>query len=122
MKTSAVSAHIKALQDESPVSKQLKLLKQTNVSGSGSGTTLSKKPKLLEEFSGARKTSDTKLRNLSLDFWGKRIAMIYAVHAPQKLDNIPVLLERYNGKEQKLYEDICAKYNVDPNELELWYE
>merc|ERR1711964_238803 len=101
--------------------KQLKLLKQKKNLGTGleEHRTVSKNPKLLKT---ARKTADTKLRNPSQDFWGKRIAAIYAVHAPQKLDNIPVLLERYNGKEPKLYEDICAKYNVDPNELELWYE
>merc|ERR1719373_634505 len=41
-----------------------------------------------------------------------RLTEIYKVHNPDKVEEIPKLLEKYAGKEHTLYIKVCRKYNV----------
>eukprot|EP00746_Dinoflagellata_sp_MGD_P135250 gnl/MRDRNA2_/MRDRNA2_69216_c0_seq1.p1 gnl/MRDRNA2_/MRDRNA2_69216_c0~~gnl/MRDRNA2_/MRDRNA2_69216_c0_seq1.p1 ORF type:complete len:897 (-),score=209.82 gnl/MRDRNA2_/MRDRNA2_69216_c0_seq1:1818-4382(-) len=42
----------------------------------------------------------------------QRITQIYQQCNPTKLNQIPILLQKYAGKEHQLYQEICNKYNV----------
>ena len=41
-----------------------------------------------------------------------RIAAIYSVHNPDKVQKVDSLLEKYKGQEEYLYQSVCTKYNV----------
>lgn len=44
----------------------------------------------------------------------QHIRLIYEIYNPEKVADVPRLLEKYAGKELQLYRDICIKHGVDP--------
>jgi len=47
---------------------------------------------------------------------GKRLAAFYAQYAPDKLDGIDAMLEKYAGKEDKLFAALVKKYGKEPKD------
>eukprot|EP00929_Paragymnodinium_shiwhaense_P094917 TRINITY_DN5577_c0_g1_i6.p1 TRINITY_DN5577_c0_g1~~TRINITY_DN5577_c0_g1_i6.p1 ORF type:complete len:633 (-),score=116.02 TRINITY_DN5577_c0_g1_i6:2-1900(-) len=47
------------------------------------------------------------------------ILQLYQVCNPDKLKDVSKLLEKYQGREQELYHNICEKYEVDADEFAL---
>mmetsp|Transcript_155058 Transcript_155058/g.497090 ORF Transcript_155058/g.497090 Transcript_155058/m.497090 type:complete len:857 (+) Transcript_155058:45-2615(+) len=54
----------------------------------------------------------------SAEFWRVQVEAIYRRRNPYKLDNVPALLEKYEGQEATLYVKVCQKYYLDPAK---WY-
>eukprot|EP00930_Biecheleria_cincta_P086064 TRINITY_DN7542_c0_g1_i1.p1 TRINITY_DN7542_c0_g1~~TRINITY_DN7542_c0_g1_i1.p1 ORF type:complete len:790 (+),score=164.51 TRINITY_DN7542_c0_g1_i1:66-2435(+) len=48
------------------------------------------------------------------DWYGMQIRIIYQKHNPSKLADVPMLLNKYVGCEEEMYERICEKYGVQP--------
>lgn len=48
------------------------------------------------------------------DWYGMQIRVIYQKHNPSKLADVPMLMEKYVGCEEEMYERICEKYGVQP--------
>ena len=46
----------------------------------------------------------------------ERLRDIYATHAPEKAKTVDTLLRRSAGKEHALYERVCEKYGLDPED------
>lgn len=44
----------------------------------------------------------------------KMLEDLYRTHAPDKLDNLPSVLSKYDGQEEDLYFKVCQKYKVAP--------
>eukprot|EP00411_Alexandrium_monilatum_P060439 CAMPEP_0175517464 /NCGR_PEP_ID=MMETSP0096-20121207/14974_1 /TAXON_ID=311494 /ORGANISM="Alexandrium monilatum, Strain CCMP3105" /LENGTH=152 /DNA_ID=CAMNT_0016819785 /DNA_START=15 /DNA_END=469 /DNA_ORIENTATION=+ len=53
----------------------------------------------------------------AVEFYGARICAVYERHNPQKLAEVPALLEKYAGCEAEMYDRICEKYGVEPEAL-----
>lgn len=49
------------------------------------------------------------------EYYGARIYRIYEQHNPQKLVDVPSLMEKYAGSEPEMYTRICDKYGVKPD-------
>jgi density-regulated protein DRP1 len=45
-----------------------------------------------------------------------RICAFYSKYMPEKLDGIPALLEKYEGKEDKLFTALVKKYGAEPED------
>ncbi|CAE7250816.1 unnamed protein product [Symbiodinium sp. CCMP2592] len=53
--------------------------------------------------------------NLSAEQWyGLQIRAVYQQHNPEKLADVPHLMEKYSGSEEEMYAKICEKYGVTP--------
>ncbi|CAE7486560.1 unnamed protein product, partial [Symbiodinium necroappetens] len=53
--------------------------------------------------------------NLSAEQWyGLQIRAVYQQHNPEKLADVPHLMEKYSGSEEEMYDRICEKYGVTP--------
>merc|ERR1712139_191466 len=50
---------------------------------------------------------------LSGEQYSELLEKIYQEKNPEKLTDLPKLLERYEGREKVLYEMVCKKYSVD---------
>ena len=46
----------------------------------------------------------------------ERLTAFYEKYVPEKLDSIPSLIEKYSGKEEKLFEALTKKYGPEPND------
>jgi len=46
----------------------------------------------------------------------ERLTEFYKKYVPEKIDAIPGLLEKYAGKEEKLFEALTKKYGTEPND------
>lgn len=44
----------------------------------------------------------------------ERLTAFYTKYVPEKLDNVPALLEKYQGKEDKLFTALIKKYGEEP--------
>jgi len=44
----------------------------------------------------------------------QRLTAFYNMYVPEKIDSIPSLLEKYKGKEEKLFEALVKKYGKEP--------
>lgn len=53
--------------------------------------------------------------NYNRDF-RKIIQTIYEVHNPSKIEEIPMMLLKYKGREMALIEAICEKYSIEPDQ------
>ena len=42
----------------------------------------------------------------------QQLEQLYREHCPEKMANVPVLLERYQGREHELLEKARAKYGL----------
>jgi len=45
------------------------------------------------------------------------VKKVYEDKNPEKLPDLPALLEKYKGREHELFRQVCEKYEVDPDEL-----
>eukprot|EP00522_Entomoneis_paludosa_P013765 CAMPEP_0172443180 /NCGR_PEP_ID=MMETSP1065-20121228/3486_1 /TAXON_ID=265537 /ORGANISM="Amphiprora paludosa, Strain CCMP125" /LENGTH=272 /DNA_ID=CAMNT_0013193321 /DNA_START=156 /DNA_END=974 /DNA_ORIENTATION=+ len=46
----------------------------------------------------------------------ERLTEFYKKYVPEKLDNVPALLEKYAGKEEKLFQALVQKYGEEPED------
>lgn len=46
----------------------------------------------------------------------ERLIAFYQKYVPEKIDSIPSLLEKYEGKEEKLFEALVKKYGEEPED------
>lgn len=46
----------------------------------------------------------------------ERLTAFYSKYMPEKLDGIPALLEKYEGKEEKLFKALVKKYGPEPED------
>jgi len=51
------------------------------------------------------------------EFWRVQIEAVYRRRNPYKLENVPDLMEKYEGQEAVLYTKICRKYDLDPSKF-----
>lgn len=51
------------------------------------------------------------------DFWRVQVEAVYRRRNPYKLDKVPELLEKYEGREAVLYTKVCLKYDLDPSKF-----
>jgi len=47
---------------------------------------------------------------------GERLTAFYEKYEPGKVDNVPSLLEKYEGKEEKLFMALVKKYGAEPDD------
>lgn len=52
--------------------------------------------------------------NTSDEFWRVQLEAIYKRRNPHKLENVPKLLQKYQGREATLYAKVCKTYDLDP--------
>jgi len=52
----------------------------------------------------------------------KIISSIYERYNPEKLSTVPALLEKYSGHEEGLLESIFTKYNISPEERDVFMQ
>ncbi|CAD7970284.1 unnamed protein product [Amoebophrya sp. A120] len=64
-----------------------------------------------EEHSAAKPDSGLDYEKLIYD--------LYKEHNPTKLEDLPALLQKYEGQQDELYERVCKKYNVEPIKPQL---
>jgi len=53
----------------------------------------------------------------SVDQYKMLVQKVYAQKNPSKLSDLPHLLEKYQGREHELYNQVCEKYEVDADEF-----
>mmetsp|Transcript_20421 Transcript_20421/g.44231 ORF Transcript_20421/g.44231 Transcript_20421/m.44231 type:complete len:276 (+) Transcript_20421:66-893(+) len=46
----------------------------------------------------------------------ERLTEFYKMYVPEKVDNVPALLEKYAGKEEKLFQALVQKYGEEPED------
>lgn len=46
----------------------------------------------------------------------ERLVAFYEKYVPEKVDGVPALLEKYSGKEEKLFEALVKKYGPEPED------
>mmetsp|Transcript_108357 Transcript_108357/g.334703 ORF Transcript_108357/g.334703 Transcript_108357/m.334703 type:complete len:636 (+) Transcript_108357:83-1990(+) len=54
---------------------------------------------------------------LSAEQYTSLVTKVYEQRNPAKMPDLPLLLEKYKGREHELYRQVCEKYQVDPDEL-----
>mmetsp|Transcript_7677 Transcript_7677/g.10949 ORF Transcript_7677/g.10949 Transcript_7677/m.10949 type:complete len:261 (+) Transcript_7677:131-913(+) len=47
---------------------------------------------------------------------GERLTAFYEKYVPEKIDSVPALLEKYEGKEEKLFVALVKKYGPEPED------
>eukprot|EP00931_Biecheleriopsis_adriatica_P087117 TRINITY_DN6162_c0_g1_i2.p1 TRINITY_DN6162_c0_g1~~TRINITY_DN6162_c0_g1_i2.p1 ORF type:complete len:735 (-),score=162.11 TRINITY_DN6162_c0_g1_i2:28-2232(-) len=48
------------------------------------------------------------------DWYAMQVRVVYQKHNPEKLPDVPSLMDKYAGSEEEMYELICEKYRVQP--------
>jgi len=46
----------------------------------------------------------------------ERLTKFYEMHVPEKVNDVPTLLDKYAGKEEKLFIALCKKYGSEPED------
>lgn len=52
----------------------------------------------------------------------ERLTAFYEKYQPDKVDNVPALLEKYSGKEEKLFQALVQKYGDEPEDPYYAYD
>lgn len=71
-------------------------------------------PRFLEELSQIQLPTFMNMPIPAAEFYGERICAIFDLHEPDKLADVPLLLEKYLGCERELYEYLCQRYGREP--------
>lgn len=50
--------------------------------------------------------------------YAKKLKAIYGIHNPDNVEKVDYLLQKYKAQEDYLYQSVCTKYCVDPDNLE----
>jgi density-regulated protein len=77
---------------------------------------IKKHPALYKQLRGIAVAVDKPERPAAPWTTEQRLTAFYEQYVPEKIDSVPGLLEKYEGKEEKLFEALVKKYGEEPED------